>query len=108
MNHPRRRAALLLLLALLARGAIADVCPPPANVTAAEKFCTSITKVCVDQNMLVLYENAHNPRHLQYKARAESVFLCVRALASARAAADRRRCTAHARSAQRRPQAPPT
>lgn len=41
----------------------AGLCPDTAFISKIPGTCQSLTKVCLDQNVYVLYDNQHNPRH---------------------------------------------
>lgn len=59
------QAVLLQLLLLLLPPALtrAGTCPDASLITHPPQMCQAWKKVCVDQNVFVLYENQHNPRH---------------------------------------------
>eukprot|EP00879_Flechtneria_rotunda_P017165 GHRR01017977.1.p1 GENE.GHRR01017977.1~~GHRR01017977.1.p1 ORF type:complete len:165 (+),score=37.66 GHRR01017977.1:332-826(+) len=41
----------------------AGLCPDVTNSSKAGSKCQVLPKVCIDQNIYVLYSNQHNPRH---------------------------------------------
>jgi hypothetical protein len=56
-------AALWLHWLLLAQ---AGLCPDTSVLSRLPNQCQKLSKVCVDQNVYVLYENQANPRHELY------------------------------------------
>lgn len=41
----------------------AGICPETTFLSKVPPTCRSLTKVCLDQSVYVLYDNQHNPRH---------------------------------------------
>jgi hypothetical protein len=47
----------------------------PADPSALGDVCQTFKKVCVDQNVYVLYESKHNPKHPQYEGQLPQIRL---------------------------------
>lgn len=59
----RWQVVVSIWLQWLLLAANAGLCPDTAFIPKLPSVCQSLTKVCLDQNVYVLYENQHNPRH---------------------------------------------